>query len=312
MAVAGLGGVGRSLLELIVERDLPLRLVAVADSHNSVVGDLDPRAVVAGKERGVLPGRPGDALADARPDVFVDVMSCSFETGEPSLSAMLGALEAGVPVVTANKVPLARAWRKLHQATFGSGVSIGYSGAAGAALPAVAVARSLARVDDVVGFHGVLTGTTTYVLDEMTSGASFENAVRAAQRLGIAEPDPSVDIGGWDTACKAVILANTLWDLDVELSEVSVRGLDGALQMSSTPGKLRLTARARRDGNACVIDVGPEVLDPDDPLSALKGRDKGIVFEGGAIGAVTVSGGRSHPRGAAAAVLGDVLEAIGR
>ena len=312
IVVAGLGGVGRALLELIVERALPLRLVGVADSKNSVVGDLDPRAVVAGKERGTLPGEPGDLLIDGRPDVFVDVMSCDFETGEPSLSAMLSALEAGTSVVTANKVPLARGWFKLRAAARASGTTIGYSGAAGAALPAVAVARTLARVEEVSAFRGVLTGTTTFVLQEMAAGMSLADAVRSAQELGIAEPDPTVDIGGWDTACKAVILANTLWELDLDLSDVSVRGIDPSTAVSSTADKVCVVAEARVVGDTCKVEVGPEELGPHDPLSVLQGRDKGIVFEGPAIGMVTLSGGRSHPRGAAAAVLGDLLEATGR
>jgi homoserine dehydrogenase len=72
-----------------------------------------------------------------------------------------------------------------------------------------------------------------------------------------------------------------------------------------------LTARAHLVGDTCAIEVGPEELSPEDPLAALRGRDKGIVFQGDAIGSVALTGGRSHPRGAAAAVLSDLLEAIG-
>lgn len=310
VALAGSGGVGRSLLELIIERGLPVRLVGVSDSKNRVVGELDVRDVLRGKAAGNLPGSSGDLLADGRPDVLIDAMSCEFDSGEPSLSLMLRALDAGISVVTANKVPLARAWTKLHDAALVSGASIGYSAAAGAALPAVAIARSLSRAEEVTGFRGVLTGTTTYVLHEMGEGASFADAVRSAQRLGIAEPDPTVDIGGWDTACKAVILANTVWGSKMELSDVAVQGIDASTDVSS--GKVCVAARARREGASFVVEVGPQIVEPEDPLNALKGRDKGIVFDGPSIGSVFLAGGRSHPRGAAAALLGDLLEAGGR
>jgi homoserine dehydrogenase len=309
VAICGLGGVGGALLELIVERRLPIRLVAAADSKNSVFGDLDPEAVRVGKSEGVLPGEHGDPLIDGRPDVLVDVMSCDFETGEPSLSVMLAALESGVSVVTANKVPLARCWNKLHAAARASGVTIGYAAAAGAALPAVAVARTLARAEWLLGFRGVLSGTTTFVLQQMMAGRPFAEAVTSAQELGIAEPDPAMDLGGWDTACKAVILANTIWPFDVELAEVSVAGIDESTNVSSAGGTVCMTARAQLVGDTCPIEVGPEELAPEDPLAALKGRDKGIVFQGHAIGTVALTGGRSHPRGAAAAVLSDLVEA---
>ncbi|MDQ4059244.1 MAG: hypothetical protein M3124_08995 [Actinomycetota bacterium] len=311
VAVCGLGGVGSALLELIVERRWPIRLVAAADSKNSVLGDLDPKAVLEGKREGVLPGDPGDPIVDGRPDVLVDAMSCDFETGEPSLSVMLAALESGASVVTANKVPLARGWNKLHAAVRASGATIGYAAAAGAALPAVAVARALARTDRMSGFRGVLSGTTTFVLQQMTAGRPFAEAVTSARELGIAEPDSTVDLGGWDTACKAVILANTIWSLDMELPDVSVRGIDESTDVSSADGTVRLTARAQLVSDRCVIEVGPEELTPEDPLAALKGRDKGIVFQGPSIGTVALTGGRSHPRGAAAALLSDLLEAVG-
>ncbi|MGH2826366.1 MAG: homoserine dehydrogenase [Actinomycetota bacterium] len=310
VAVCGLGGVGSALLELIVDRRLPIRLVAAADSKNSVFGDLDPEAVLAGKREGQLPGDPGDPVVDARPDVLVDAMSCDFETGEPSLSVMLAALESGASVVTANKVPLARCWNKLHAAARASRATIGYAGAAGAALPAVAVARALARADRVSGFRGVLSGTTTFVLEQMMAGRPFAEAVTSARDLRIAEPDPSIDLGGWDTACKAVILANIIWSLDMELPEVSVDGIDESTDVSSAGRTVRLTARARLVSGRCAIEVGPEELGPEDPLAALKGRDKGMVFQGPSIGTVALTGGRSHPRGAAAAVLSDLLEAI--
>ena len=311
VAICGLGRVGRALLGLIVERRLPIRLVAAADSRGSVVGDLDPEEVLEGKGRGVLPGQQGDPIVDGRPHVLVDAMPCDFETGEPSLSVMLGALDSGASVVTANKVPLARCWNKLHSAARASGATIGYAAAGGAALPAVAVARALSRTERVLGFKGVLTGTTTFVLEQVIAGRPFVEAVTSAQELGIAEPDPTLDLGGWDTACKAVILANTLWSFDVELAEVSVRGIDESTNVSSAKGRVCLTAQAHLVRDTCVIEVGPEDLALEDPLSALKGRDKGIIFQGNEIGTVVLTGGRSHPRGAAAALLSDLLEAVG-
>lgn len=267
--------------------------------------------MVRRKAAGPLPPAPQlrDLLVEARADVVVDLASCDFATAEPSLSILRAGLDVAGAVVTANKAPLARAWSRLHEGA-GAERRIGYAAAAGAALPAVAVARALAREDDVAGFDAVLTGTTTYVLEKMAAGASAAEAVRAAQEQGIAEPDPSVDVGGWDTAAKVVILARTLWDCDLDLDAVDVTGIEGADPEQVGGGCVRLVGRAERGPDGVRASVAPVRLAADHPLARLRGGEKGVVFRGTDTGEVLVAGGRSHPRGAAAAALGDVLELV--
>lgn len=309
IAVFGLGGVGRAFLELLAERPRGLRLVAAADSRGALVGELSPAEVLRRKAAGPLPPGPAlhDLLARAAPDIVVDLSSCDFRTAEPSLSIMSASLDAGARVVTANKAPLARAWRRLHAGANGAR-RIGYAAAAGAALPAVIVARTLRREDAVQSFDAVLTGTTTFVLDAMAAGATAEEAVRVAQERGIAEPDPAIDVGGWDTAAKLVILANTLWDCDLGLDRVDVTGIEGADPAAVRAGGVRLVGGAERRGDTVHARVAPVPLDVGHPLARLRGAEKGVVFRGTDTGEVLVAGGRSHPRGAAAAALGDVLE----
>lgn len=312
VVVVGLGGVGVALLELMGERAHEMQLVGVADSKGSLAGKLDPSAILLAKRYGPLP--PGvsgvNFLDSAKPDVVVDVTACDFRTTEPALSVILGGFEAGAHVATANKMPLARFWTEIGAAGAARGRRLGYSGATGAALPALAVARSLARMDAVDSIEGILTGTTTFILDELARGEKFKDALLRAQEQGIAEPDPSVDIGGWDTAAKMVILANTIWGTDLTLDSVRVQGLEAGSGLGQTEGRLRLIGRATREGGVVNVDVGPSPLGTEHPLASLRGSEKGVVFRGPTIGHVVVSGGRSSPRGAAAAVLGDVVELV--
>jgi homoserine dehydrogenase len=308
IALFGLGGVGRAFLELLAERPRGLRLVAAADSGGALTGELSPSAVLERKAAGALPPGPDTSalIRETAPGVIVDLSSCDFHTAEPALTIISAGLASGAAVVTANKAPLARAWDRLGERANGSG-RIGYTAAAGAALPAVAVARALRRSGEVESFDAVLTGTTTFVLDAMSAGASAEDAVRAAQTQGIAEPEPSIDVGGWDTAAKLVILARTLWDCDLGLDQVEVAGIDAADPDDVRRGGVRLVGHARRTGDRVEARVGPLRLGADHPLARLRGSDKGVVFHGPVVGDVLVAGGRSHPRAAAAAALGDVL-----
>jgi homoserine dehydrogenase len=251
-----------------------------------------------------------ELLARTRPDVVVDLVSCSFTTGEPAAALLRAALEAGASVVTANKAPLARNWGSLHALAREGGLRIGYSGAAGAALPAVAVARALGRADRIEALEGVLTGTSSYVLAQVAAGTGLADAIAGAQAEGIAEPDPSLDLGGWDTAAKIVILANTVWGTELELDDVTVVGIDDASIAGLEGAAVHLIGRAERSNGAVVADVRPRAVGADDPLAALAPGEKGVSLTGPGIGRVSVSGGRSSPRGAATAVLGDILEIL--
>jgi homoserine dehydrogenase len=310
VAIFGLGTVGLALLELMVERASLVRLAGVADSRGAMAGELDPAEVLAIKRRGSLPSAVPrkDLLNAAKPDVVVDVTSCDFGTAEPALSVIMAGFSAGAHVVTANKAPLARFWKEIHLAAATAERHLGYASAAGASLPAVAVARALARMDDVGSFEGVLTGTTTFILDQIASGVSFDEAVWRAHEQGIAEPDPTVDVGGWDTAAKIVILANTLWGTEFDLEAVHVTGMHAHMKILSRFERERLVGRAVREGEDVELEVGPSLIDREHPLALLRGSDKGVVFSGATIGRVVVSGGRSAPRSAAAAVLADILE----
>jgi homoserine dehydrogenase len=313
VALFGLGRVGRAFLELLPAYEGRVRLTGVADSGGAMTGDLDPDDVLGLKvDKGRLPSGLGldETIEKADPDVVVDLTSCAFRTGEPSLSVIVGSFRGGAHVVTANKVPLARCWDRITDAAADARRRLGYAAAAGAALPAVPVARFLARTGQVESFNGVLTGATTFVLARMAKGSPLADAIALAQERGIAEPDPSMDVGGWDTAAKTVILANTLWGTSSTLDEVRVRGLSDDLAIARGECRTQLVGRGVRDDAGVHLVVEPALLEPNHPLASLDAGDKGVVFSGPAIGRVCVTGGRSSPRSAAEAVIADVFDVV--
>jgi homoserine dehydrogenase len=311
VALFGLGNVGRAFLELLHERRPRVALVAAADSRGALIGELDPEMILRKKRESLPPSNIEGtrAIAESRPDVVVDLTSCDFETGEPARSIIDEGLCAGAHVVTANKSPLARHWHDVHESARASGVGVRYAAACGAALPVIAVASFLRRTDRIDSVEGVLTGTAAYVLNEMRVGVAFDEAVQRAQDKGIAEPDPDIDMEGWDSAAKLVILANTLWPTELGLSSVTVAGV-AAARADLGDSVTHLLSTATFDGSQVRAEVRPEKIPAAHPLSTLEGSDKGVVFTGRSIGQVVIAGGRSHPRGAAAAAFGDMLAAI--
>nr|WP_256398906.1 hypothetical protein [Pseudarthrobacter sp. C4D7] len=158
-------------------------------------------------------------------------------------------------------------------------------------------------------------GTSTFVLDELARGAGLESAVREAQRRGIAEADPSADLSGKDSATKVRLIAGLLWDWDVstiavETEPIAFSTAATALAAAGSGRRLRAVAAASLE-RPMVVTVRLEAVPAGDPLFAIAGPEKAMVFSCPDAGDITVQGGRSSPKGAAFAMLKDVLN-VGR
>jgi len=253
------------------------------------------------------------ALKLDRPGVFVDCTPGNIRTGQPGLDQMRLALGRGWHVVTANKGPLVVGYRELRRAAAGRGLGLRFSAAAGAALPALDVGlRSLAGTR-ITAIEGILNGTTNYILTRLGQGATFGGALKEAQDKGIAEPDPTLDLEGWDTAVKLLLIANAVMGLELKLEDIDVEPMSGvsprALAFARKNGRaLKFLGRIGPGRGGVTADVRVRAVASSHPLFGVDGTNKGVTFVTDTMGSVTVTGGRSDPRGAAAALLKDIID----
>jgi len=146
-----------------------------------------------------------------------------------------------------------------------------------------------------------------------TGGISYDEALAEAQRLGIAETDPTLDVEGFDTANKLALIASVAMDTTLLPEQVERTGISGVsaeeVKRLAGEGKImRLVGRVEKDGAGGVrATVAPEALPADHPLAGVDGSEKGITYTTDTMDRVTVAGGKSDPRGAAAALLKDLL-----
>jgi homoserine dehydrogenase len=191
-------------------------------------------------------------------------------------------------------------------------VSLGMSGATAAALPTLDVALHSLAGAEIYRIEGILNGTTNYILTRMSEGMEYSVALWEAQEKGIAEPNPSQDVEGWDTAAKILIITNVIFGAAYTLRDIHVEGI------THIPSELREDARAA--GNALkligrfvhknklpLLETRLSLIDPSHPLFGVYGTQKGITFFSDTMDSVTVTGGKSDPRGAAAALLKDII-----
>ena len=234
---------------------------------------------------------------------------------DPARLLISAALGAGKPVVTANKELLAVDGGALLGEAGRAGRQLLFEAAVGGAIPLIrALSVSLAG-EPVQRVMGIVNGTTNYILSRMTDAAiSYDDALAEAGRLGYAEADPTADVGGFDAAAKAAILASLAFNAEVVSNDVFRQGIERVeladIEFARRIGySVKLLAIAERSDDAIAVRVHPAMLPMDHPLASVHGAFNAVFIEGEHSGELMLYGKGAGGQATASAVLGDVLDA---
>jgi len=330
LILAGLGNVGRAFIRLVEEKrpycrsryGLDLRLAAAFKSDGGMLTkkncgltwSQDIQEADFKSHSDWTDGLEVREALEALPSgVLVECTPSNFETGEPGLTYMRQALKKGWHIAAASKGALVLKYQELQSLAKRKKAILKYGGATAAALPTLDVGTISLAGADIASIEGILTGVTNYILTCMEEGGSFEEALTFAQARGIAEPDPSLDIDGWDSLAKIVLITNSVAGTDFSLAAVRREGIrnvgpDEMKKAASEGRRLKLLARYYRDKNGqAKAEVRVVAIDKTHPLYNVTGTNKGITFFTDTMGSITVTGGKSDPRGTAAALLKDII-----
>ena len=335
LALIGVGNVGRNFLRILelkqarlaTQYGLRFRVVCVADSSGVAIdlAGFDPGRVRQLKEAGgqiaELPGfRPGlspaQALAELPFDLLLEASPVNLQTGEPGLSAVRMALARGIPAVLANKGPLVLAFQELHALAATHQTRLAYSATVAGALPVVNIGQRDLIAADILELSAIFNSTTNFILGEMATGRAYADALAEAQRRGIAETDPTLDVAGWDTANKLVIVANSFLGVAVTLQDVAVTGITEIdtpqLQQELTRGNtIKLLATAQRTRAGYSLRVAPTVLPRDSFLGQCDGWEMGVELRSDLYGRMYHKIWEREPLPTAAAMLRDAVNVLG-
>jgi homoserine dehydrogenase len=236
---------------------------------------------------------------------------------EPAHDYVSRALAAGRHVVTANKQLLSRHGEELWALARERGVLLGFEAAVAGVIPVVRVLRESLAGAHVERIHGIVNGTTNFILTEMTrSGCDYAEALEQAQRLGFAEADPTDDVGGADAAAKMAILARLAFGVPVHIDDVRSEGItaitsDDIAYAREFGLSLKLVGTAERLAGGISVRVHPAFLYGGHPLASVHGAFNAVTVESAAITEITMSGPGAGGSQTASAVLGDIVAAIG-
>jgi homoserine dehydrogenase len=297
VGLLGHGTVGGALHELIGER---------ADAIEATTG-------IRPEVSGVLTRSKGDfdeILAGS--DLIVELIGGL----DPARDYILRAMRAGKHVVTANKQVLAEHGDELYDAAREAGVQLRFEAAVGGVVPVIRVIHETLAAAHIERVHGIVNGTTNFILTEMTrTGASYEDALAEAQRLGYAESDPTDDVTGRDAAAKMAILARLAFGARLSVDQIPHEGIQNLTSDDIAYAKelglsLKLVGTAERLPAGLAVRVFPAFLYGEHPLASVNGSFNAVTIESPAITEITLSGPGAGGSQTASAVLGDIVSAM--
>jgi homoserine dehydrogenase len=333
--LVGLGNVNRNFLRILemkaerlaAEYGLAFRVVAISDSSGVAVNPagFDPAATRQAKESGTsvraMAGfqkgvTPIELAATLDCDLVLEASPVNLVDGEPGLSVTRNALQRGISVVLANKAPLVLAFAELSDLAQRTGAGLAYSATVCGALPVINIGQRDLIAADILHVRGIFNSTSNFVLSEMAAGRDYATALAEAQRRGIAETDPSLDVEGWDTANKLVIIANSVLGIRATLADVTVKGIthlttDDLQAAALQRTVIKLVAKAEaQEGGGYSLRVEPTALPATDFLAGCDGWEMGIEVRSDLYGLMFHKIWEREPLPTAAAMLRDAVNLL--
>ncbi len=316
VAIIGLGTVGQGVAKLLLDhgdrtarhagRTLWLEKAVVRDLKKARSCDLP---------KGVLTDKVDDVINNPE----IKVVASLIGGLEPERTIMLRLLENGKDVVTANKALLAEHGPELFDRARELGRSIAFEASVAGGIPIIANISQCLSANEIKSLHGILNGTTNFILSKMhDEGASYSEVLAEAQRLGYAEADPAFDVNGSDAAQKLAILAHLAFGARVSWKDIPRIGIDkldvADVRYAKEMGyRIKLLAVADLVDDTLELDVSPALVRARSPLAEVSGPFNAIRVEGDAVGPLFFHGQGAGQMPTASAVVADIIDtAVGR
>lgn len=332
IAIIGYGGVGKAFVRLLkmqeallAREDLHIQVPYIVDYYGGIYEergiDLSSLAAFTQQEKDITKFTGGSAdisvdqvVSDKSVDLAVIMTPTNKETGQPGADYVRKLLSAGKHVVISDKGPIMLYYDQLYNLAAENGVQLGIGCTTGGALPSVNGGLMDLAGGEITSIEGVLNGTTNFILKFMEErGCEYADALKEAQDQGIAETNPSLDVEGWDTAGKLLILTNVLMKEKKTLDDIQVEGITRltaaeVARARSEGCKYKLVGKTLREEDGRLsMTVKLEKLPQDHLLYSVEGKNKAVRYCCDTLGELVIIGGASGVIPAAASILRDIV-----
>ena len=327
----GFGNVNRTLVRLLADRAQELRdrhgityrITGIASRRLGWIANPDGLSL-PNNDSPCIPSVPSvvESLSDvsswlkaAQADVLFEATSLNVNDGQPAVDHIRAALDHGAHAITANKGPIVHAYRELRHLATARGKKFLFESTVMDGVPIFSFFDQMPAIH-LQGFHGILNSTTNVILGEMENGLTFDEALKKAQALGVAETDATHDIDGWDAAVKTAALITVLMDVPVRLEDIKREGIrDLTLQAVRNAKRdgwpFKLVCRAKREGGKVVATVAPEKVLATSPMGKIAGTSSYVYFETAIFPGLAITEENPGLFATAYGLLADFVRAVG-
>jgi len=336
LALLGFGNVGRALARLLLRKQEELKthyaltfsVTGIATGRRGTAIDPNglnlPRALEIVESGGTLSSISNtqypisdnlDFIRHSSAHLLFENTPVSYADGEPAITHLRTALENGMHALTANKGPVVHAYRELTALAAQHGVRFFHESTVMDGAPIFSLFRGALPAAQLKSFRGILNSTTNLILSWMENGETFDDAVQYAQKIGLAETDPSGDVDGWDAAIKVSALVTVLMDIPLQPAQVDRTGI-GALtpadiaHAQAAGKRWKLVCSATRAGDGVNARVASELVGPESPMYGVSGTSSIVQFETDVLGLLSVVEDNPGPDTTAYGLLADFLNAV--
>jgi homoserine dehydrogenase len=334
LALLGFGNVGRAFARLLQRKENELEtkyginfiVTGIATGWHGIAVDsngLDLDQALALVES----GQPLDSISklpitdtldfvnSVPSDVLFENSPVNHENGEPAVTYIHIALERGMHAITANKGPVVHAYRELSDLAAQMKRKFYFESTVMDGAPIFSLFRSVLPAANLTSFRGILNSTTNLILGRMENGEAFDDAVKYAQSVGLAETDPSGDVNGWDASIKVAALVTVLMDIPLKPQDVDrtgIRGITPEMISSARANgeRWKLVCTAERDGDKVKGRVAPELVAPSSPLFSVNGSSSIVEFHTDTLSSLSIVEGNPGPETTAYGLLADFINAV--
>ncbi|MBY9019576.1 MAG: homoserine dehydrogenase [Candidatus Lokiarchaeota archaeon] len=326
ICLIGMGNVGKSVLQLLKEKrdnfkinfNLVCKLVAVFEHDGALINvngiNLDTLLEDATNLRKdqywITNVKAQDLISTLDIDICIEATPTNPKTGEPALTHIIEALKNNIDVISSNKAPFYLHYEKIKNFAEKMNRLVKFEATVASCVPAISVKNSLSG-NTISRVRAILNGTTNYILSRMAAeGISFSVALKEAQELGYAETDPTLDINGYDTAGKLVILSNELLGWSKSIEDVKIKGVTEITPHALELAKLDdyvIKHLAIAEDNKLIVE--PRLVKKDSLLN-IQGTLNIIELQTKFAGSIILMGKGAGGFEAAAAILNDLISIV--
>ena len=311
VGIIGLGTVGTGVARILLQQKELLKARSMVTFHLKIIVELDWQ-----KDRGLdLTGvKCTTNVDDLLEDPDINIVVETIGGNEPAFTFIKRALQNRKHVVTANKALIATRGRELFKTAKENGVDLLFEASVGGGIPIIKALREGLIANRIESMYGILNGTCNYILTRMHQDElEFSEALKGAQAKGFAEADPTLDIGGGDSAHKLTILGSIATNSFVSFDKLYVEGITGIskldINFAKTLGytiKLLAIYRVFKDG--LDLRVHPTLIKDSHLLSAVSNELNAIFVQGDFVGSTMFYGPGAGERPTASAIAGDIVD----